>query len=138
MPFAYVAHLRSFILIWLALLPPLFCTQVGWLALPAQFLVVVLFLGLDSISGEIENPFGYDWNDLPLDELLENLVKDLQQVRILLLLLLLSCGVFWVFWGGVVCAFLHAPGKHAVPPEHGLFWVLNTARGCTSGAARVR
>ena len=43
-------------------------------------IVLLLFLGLDSISGEIENPFGYDWNDLPLDEILGDLVCDIQQV----------------------------------------------------------
>ncbi|NJR43519.1 MAG: hypothetical protein HC767_13560 [Akkermansiaceae bacterium] len=66
MPFAYVAHLRTFILIWLLQLPPMFCTYCGWVTPLAMLAIVFLFLGLDSISGEIENPFGYDWNDLPL------------------------------------------------------------------------
>jgi len=81
MPFAYVAHLRTFILIWMAMLPPLLCTYVGWATLPCMVMIVILFLGLDSISGEIENPFGYDWNDLPLDKILGELVLDIQQVR---------------------------------------------------------
>jgi ion channel-forming bestrophin family protein len=42
--------------------------------------VIFLFLGLDSISSEIENPFGYDWNDLPLDAILSQLNSDLVQV----------------------------------------------------------
>lgn len=66
MPFAYVAHLRTFILLWLLQLPLMFCTYCGWVTPFAMVTVVLLFLGLDSISGEIENPFGYDWNDLPL------------------------------------------------------------------------
>jgi ion channel-forming bestrophin family protein len=47
-------------------LPPLFCTFCGWVTPLAMLALVFLFLGLDSISGEIENPFGYDWNDLPI------------------------------------------------------------------------
>ena len=80
MPFAYVAHLRTFIIVWLGVLPPLFCVHVGWAAIPLMIIVMVLFLGLDSISGEIENPFGYDWNDLPLDQVMQDLVCDIQQV----------------------------------------------------------
>lgn len=66
MPFAYVAHLRTFIIVWLFLLPPMFCTYCGWVTIIAMLAVLFLFLGLDAISSEIENPFGYDWNDLPL------------------------------------------------------------------------
>jgi predicted membrane chloride channel (bestrophin family) len=36
--------------------------------------------GLLVSVGEIENPFGYDWNDLPLDGIIAQLVSDLIQV----------------------------------------------------------
>lgn len=81
MPFAYVAHLRTFILLWLMQLAPFFCTYCGWATLFAMAPVTFLFLGLDSISGEIENPFGYDWNDLPLDGIIAQLMSDLTQVQ---------------------------------------------------------
>lgn len=81
MPFAYVAHLRTFILLWLMQLAPFFCTHCGWATILAMAPVTFLFLGLDSISGEIENPFGYDWNDLPLDGIIAQLMSDLAQVN---------------------------------------------------------
>ena len=81
MPFAYVAHLRTFILLWLMQLAPFFCTYCGWATIFAMVPVTFLFLGLDSISGEIENPFGYDWNDLPLGGIIAQLMSDLTQVR---------------------------------------------------------
>ena len=82
MPFAYVAHLRTFILLWIAMLAPVFCTYMGWLTPLATMPVLILFLGLDSISGEIENPFGYDWNDLPLDAIVAQLISDVVEVRV--------------------------------------------------------
>jgi predicted membrane chloride channel (bestrophin family) len=80
MPFAYVAHLRTFILLWLMFLAPLFAANMGWCAPIAMAPVIILFLGLDSISGEIENPFGYDWNDLPLDSVVAQVVSDIIEV----------------------------------------------------------
>jgi putative membrane protein len=80
MPFAYVAHLRTFILLWLLLLAPLFCAYTGWLAPVATIPIVLLFLGMDSISSEIENPFGHDWNDLPLDSITAQLASDFVEV----------------------------------------------------------
>eukprot|EP00966_Prymnesium_polylepis_P014987 346293-Prymnesium_polylepis.1 len=40
----------------------------GWAATPAVTCIAFLFLNLESVAMEIEQPFGHDANDLPLEE----------------------------------------------------------------------
>ncbi|KAJ1996640.1 hypothetical protein GGI04_005701 [Coemansia thaxteri] len=42
-----------------------------------QFVVCFMMIGIDSISREIQNPFGYDANDLPLDAYCEAILTEL-------------------------------------------------------------
>lgn len=41
--------------------------------------IAYAFLGLDAIGGEIENPFGYDPNDLPLSAITRTIEIDLRE-----------------------------------------------------------
>jgi len=67
MPFAYVVHLRSFATIWLLALPWALLDGLRWGVIPACTIIAYCILGLEVIGWEIENPFGHDYNDLPLD-----------------------------------------------------------------------
>ena len=40
---------------------------IGWMTPIVTAMVSYAFLGIDEIGAEIEEPFGYDKNDLPLD-----------------------------------------------------------------------
>lgn len=42
--------------------------KIGWLTIPGMGLACTYLLGILAIGWEIENPFGYDDNDLPLDD----------------------------------------------------------------------
>lgn len=42
--------------------------------------VAYIFFGIEEIGVEIEDPFGYDPNDLPLDAIGDNLAIDVDQV----------------------------------------------------------
>jgi len=69
MPFAYVVHLRAFLILWLVVLPWCLVYDFEWKAIPACLLAAYALFGLDSIGVDIENPFGHDFNDLPLDDI---------------------------------------------------------------------
>jgi ion channel-forming bestrophin family protein len=48
-----------------------------WFTIPATLMAAYIILGIALIGAEIENPFGYDVNDLPLDTFCEQIQDDL-------------------------------------------------------------
>ncbi|KAI8811251.1 Bestrophin/UPF0187 [Cladochytrium replicatum] len=66
-PLAYSSLLKQIVMIYLVALPFQIVGQVKWLTIPIVFLGAFCLLGIENIGGEIENPFGYDSNDLPMD-----------------------------------------------------------------------
>ncbi len=51
--------------------------RVGWGAVGATFAVSYVYFGIEEIGVEIEDPFGEDDNDLPLDAICESIRKNL-------------------------------------------------------------
>ena len=76
-PYAYVVHLRTFMTLWLAALPFALLSVCGWLTIPTVMCVAYALLGIETIGVEIENPFGHDFNDLPLDTICETISTNL-------------------------------------------------------------
>ena len=68
MPLGYVSALRAFLLLWLCTLPLTMLAPYGHAAVPAVSCIAFLFLNLESVALEIEQPFGHDANDLPLEQ----------------------------------------------------------------------
>lgn len=66
-PFAYQAHLRMAIWLYLFFLPFQIYDALKWVTIPATCFAAFLFLGFLEIGAEIENPFNYDENDLDID-----------------------------------------------------------------------
>ncbi|MBD2017468.1 hypothetical protein H6F96_26325 [Microcoleus sp. FACHB-53] len=66
-PLAYALHLRQLVLIYCLTLPFQLVGAFFWLTGPIVGLISFALLGLEEINCEMENPFGYDDNDLPLD-----------------------------------------------------------------------
>jgi ion channel-forming bestrophin family protein len=67
MPLAYAIHLKQLILLYCLLLPFQVVEELKWWTAPAVALVSFTLFGIEAIGVEIENPFGTDPNDLPLD-----------------------------------------------------------------------
>ncbi|OCQ88962.1 hypothetical protein BCD64_04255 [Nostoc sp. MBR 210] len=80
MPLAYAIHLKQLLLVYCCLLPLQIVDTLGWWT---GFMVAVVsftLFGVEAIGLEIENPFGYDDNDLPLDAIcntIKNNIEDL-------------------------------------------------------------
>jgi ion channel-forming bestrophin family protein len=79
-PFAYAAHLQLFIVIYFVGLPFGLYDKFHWLAVPAVGAISLILLGINEIGVEIEDPFGDDPNDLPVDKICENIEKNVNQI----------------------------------------------------------
>lgn len=79
-PKTYIIHLRGFLCAYAAMIPFGFLHDIEvWILL---FLIIFFYFytGLEIISDEIEDPFGFDENDIPvqhLTQLLEKRIDDL-------------------------------------------------------------
>lgn len=69
LPFAYVVHLRRALLLYCVTLPFTLVGAYGWTSVIFTLLITYILFGIDEIGVEIENPFGTDPNDLPLEEI---------------------------------------------------------------------
>jgi len=67
LPFAYQAHLRMSLWLYLFFLPFQIYKAFDYITIPATAFASFLLLGFLEIGQEIENPFNYDLNDLDLD-----------------------------------------------------------------------
>ncbi|KAK0228314.1 Bestrophin, RFP-TM, chloride channel-domain-containing protein [Armillaria fumosa] len=80
LPFAYQAHLRMSLWIYLFLLPFQVFDSFKYLTIPATAFASFLLLGFLEIGSEIENPFNYDLNDLDLDSFCLAIQRELQEI----------------------------------------------------------
>ena len=76
-PLAYAIHLKQLLLIYCLMLPLQFVNQLGWVTIPTVVLISFMLFGIEEIGIEIENPFGRDRNDLPLDQICQVMKRNL-------------------------------------------------------------
>lgn len=85
LPFVYVAHLRTFLLLYLFLINMTGMANYGWPALAALFVENVSLLGIEAASVECECPFKWNPNHLPLGKycavVAQNIAQTLNQVQ---------------------------------------------------------
>ncbi|MBD1844112.1 hypothetical protein H6F89_12005 [Cyanobacteria bacterium FACHB-63] len=80
MPIAYAIHLKQLILLYCLSLPFQMVGSLGWWTPPVVMLISFTLFGIEAIGIEIENPFGRDPNDLPLDAICETLLENIQDL----------------------------------------------------------
>ena len=68
-PYSYSTFLKKFIVVYTLTLPFGFVFSLGYIAIPVVVFVFYVLASLEIIAEEIEDPFGLDANDLPLDRL---------------------------------------------------------------------
>jgi ion channel-forming bestrophin family protein len=73
MPLAYAIHLKQLLLLYCLLLPFQMVSSLEWWTGLITALVSFTLFGIEAIGLEIENPFGYDANDLPLDTICQTM-----------------------------------------------------------------
>lgn len=79
-PLAYAIHLRQLLLLYCCILPFLVVDTWGiWTGLVTGIVSFTVF-GIEEIGVEIENPFGHDPNDLPLDAICQTITQNMDEV----------------------------------------------------------
>ena len=80
MPFGFVVHLRSALVLWTTTLPLVLWSSLGWAGLLATLVVSYLILAAEQMSTEIENPFGHDAGDLPLGAICDTIKGNIKEI----------------------------------------------------------
>ncbi|KAJ3504291.1 hypothetical protein NLJ89_g8011 [Agrocybe chaxingu] len=80
LPFAYQAHLRMSLWLYLLFLPFQIYNAFGYVTIPGTAFASFLLLGFLEIGQEIENPFNYDLNDLDLDHFCLTVQRELHLI----------------------------------------------------------
>ncbi|KII87025.1 hypothetical protein PLICRDRAFT_242552 [Plicaturopsis crispa FD-325 SS-3] len=105
LPLVYSVHIRHTVWIYLFFLPFQLIEQFDWYAIPGVGIAAFIYLGFLAAGEEIEQPFGYDENDLDLDMFVREIVHtDIEVLK------RTPCRNAWL------------PMKHA----HGRVWVPET------------
>ena len=84
-PFSYMLFIKLFIMLYVSLLPFTIISAFGYLTIPAVLLTSYVLVGLEMIGEEIEEPFGLERNDLPLNQLSQLIrvnVHDILQINL--------------------------------------------------------
>lgn len=80
-PLAYSLHLKHLIYIYCLVFPFQIVESLHWLTVFASSLVAFALFGIEEIGVEIQDPFGYDENDLPLDSLCNIIRNQVEEIR---------------------------------------------------------
>ena len=79
-PYSYSAFIKKFIFIYVFTLPFGWVFSLGYFVIPIVPFILYVLASLELIAEEIENPFGKDANDLPVDEICDNIEKHIGEI----------------------------------------------------------
>lgn len=79
-PLAYAIHLKQLILLYCLSLPFQMVGTLGWWTPLIAGLISFAVFGIEEIGIEIENPFGHDPNDLPLDSICQTMEHNIEDL----------------------------------------------------------
>ena len=77
-PFAHTVHVRQLLFAYLLTLPFILIPVFGWYSIGVITLVGMALLGIEEAGVEIEDPFGHDYNDLPLNGICDVIHRDIR------------------------------------------------------------
>ena len=79
-PYSYSMFMKKFIFLYVVTLPLGFVNTFGWWAVPVVMLVFYILVSVELIAEEIEDPFGVDDNDLPLDGMAQTIRANTDEI----------------------------------------------------------
>lgn len=79
-PYSYSAFIKKFIFIYVITLPFGWVFSLGYFVVPIVPFILYVLASLELIAEEIENPFGEDANDLPVNEICNNIEKHIGEI----------------------------------------------------------
>jgi putative membrane protein len=79
-PLAYSIHIKQLLLIYCLSLPFQVVNDLDWWTAPIVAVISFTVFGIEAIGLEIENPFGRDPNDLPLDNICKIMQTNIEEL----------------------------------------------------------
>ncbi len=79
-PYSYSMFIKKFLFIYSITLPMTFIGEFGYWSIILVVMAFYFLMSVELISEEIEDPFGKDINDLPLDELCVKIKKNIIEI----------------------------------------------------------
>ena len=79
-PYSYSAFIKKFLFIYVITLPFGWVFSLGYFVIPIVPFILYVLASLELIAEEIEDPFGLDANDLPVDEICNNIEKHVGEI----------------------------------------------------------
>jgi putative membrane protein len=79
-PYSYGLFINKVIFIYVFTMPIGFVREFGYWAMPIVSLVFYVFGSIELIAEEIEDPFGRDANDLPIDTIAQTIKDNLNEI----------------------------------------------------------
>jgi putative membrane protein len=80
LPIAYSIAISQITWVYVMMLPFQLWDHLRWITIPGTVFAAYIILGMSAIGREIENPFGNDVNDLPLEAYCEELASDIDTI----------------------------------------------------------
>ncbi|KAJ5558804.1 Bestrophin/UPF0187 [Penicillium sp. DV-2018c] len=79
-PVAHLIHQKQVLALFGCVLPFAMVDEMGWWAVPVVSLVIFTLYGIEGIGSQLEDPFGYDRNDIKMDAIVGDLKIELDVV----------------------------------------------------------
>ena len=79
-PYSYSAFIKKFIFFYIMTLPFGYVFSLGYYVIPVVVFIFYVLASLELIAEEIEDPFGYDANDLPTEKIAANIKKHVEEI----------------------------------------------------------
>lgn len=82
-PYSYSEFIKKFIVLYVVTLPLGLVFSLGYYMIPVVVFIFYVLGSLELIAEEIEEPFGKDSNDLPMQRLCENIKRNIEEILLL-------------------------------------------------------
>lgn len=79
-PIAYAFLLKFFIVLYVMILPFGLIDKLQWWAIPLSLILYYIMMSIVLTAEEIEDPFGKDLNDLPMEEIAMGIKKNVMEI----------------------------------------------------------
>ena len=79
-PYSYSIFMKKFIFLYVMTLPFGFIPTFAYWTIPIVMFVFYVLVSIELLAEEIENPFGMDANDLPIEEMTENIKQNVEEI----------------------------------------------------------
>lgn len=79
-PYSYAMYIKKFIFTYIVTLPLGFVTNLQYMTIPAVLVISFILLSVELIAEDIEDPFGFDMNDLPTDQLAVKIQENVNEI----------------------------------------------------------